>query len=302
MEVVEFENVVIENSVIIRGMTNTEFDEDLTDFLNKYGRICRHLCIDDPKLPYHRDVIIEYSSCSALVTLKPLLPYIFKSPHNVVYHTRLLSRVYASAVTEQATTHYFAELKIIAKLSFKTFEELLKEQLLSTTASAAESLIDANYLESSQINHPSLSDIPLPPKQAEYSEGGQHSDTAYCVINGSFSPPLNPPEVQRMVVEHILRSDVVSSFSTSFRLRVFSGRILRPSGEVDYDTWRNSIELLLQDHSLSDLNRSRKILDSLLPPAAEMVKQIGAKALPAAYLDALDSAFDIVEDSDDLFA
>ncbi len=33
-----------------------------------------------------------------------------------------------------------------------------------------------------------------------------------------------------------------------------------------------------------------------------MVKQLGAKALPAAYLDALDSAFDIMEDGDDLFA
>ncbi len=216
--------------------------------------------IDDPKSPYHRDVIIEYSSCSALVILKPLLPYTFKSPHNVVYHMRLLSSLYVSAVTEQATTHYFAELKRIAKLSGKTFEELLKEQLLSTTASAAESLIDANHLESSQINHPSLSDIPLPPKQAKCSEGGQNSDTAHRVINGSFSPTLeandvNPPEVQQMVVEHILRSDVVSSSSTSFRLRVFSGRISRPSGEVDYDTWRNSVELLLQDPSLSDFRK-----------------------------------------------
>ncbi len=206
-------------------------------------------------------------------------------------------------------TEFFPSLHLfyVLKLSGKTFEELLKEQLLSTTASAAENLIDANDLESSQMNHPSSSDIPLPPKQAECSEGGQNSDTAHRVINGSFSPTLeandvNPPDVQRMVAEHILRSDVVYSSSTSFRLRVFSGRIPRPSGEVDYDTWRNSVELLLQDPSLSDLNWYGKILDSLLPPAVEMVKQLGAKALPAAYLDALDSAFDIVKDGDDLFA
>lgn len=37
MEVIELENVVIENSVIISGLTDTEIDEDLTDFLNKYG-------------------------------------------------------------------------------------------------------------------------------------------------------------------------------------------------------------------------------------------------------------------------
>lgn len=30
MEVIELENVVIENSVIISGLTDTEIDEDLT--------------------------------------------------------------------------------------------------------------------------------------------------------------------------------------------------------------------------------------------------------------------------------
>lgn len=33
-----------------------------------------------------------------------------------------------------------------------------------------------------------------------------------------------------------------------------------------------------------------------------MVKHLGVKALPAAYLNVLDSAFDIVEDGDDVFA
>ncbi|XP_067254980.1 zinc finger CCHC domain-containing protein 12-like [Chanodichthys erythropterus] len=105
-----------------------------------------------------------------------------------------------------------------------------------------------------------------------------------------------------MIIEHIVKSDGASTSSASFRLRVFSGKVPRPIGEVDYETWRNSVELILQDPSLSDLHRSRKILDSLLPPASEIVKQLGAKALPAAYLDVLDSAFDTVEDGDDLFA
>lgn len=48
-EVVELENVVIENSVIISGLTNTELVEDLNDFLNKHGRVHRHIRIDDPK-------------------------------------------------------------------------------------------------------------------------------------------------------------------------------------------------------------------------------------------------------------
>lgn len=307
MEVIELENVVIENSVIISGLTDTEIDEDLTDFLNKYGRIHRHLTIDDPKSPYYKEVIVEYGSCSAIVALKPLLPYTFKSPHNVAYHIKLLSNVYTSAVTESATTRYFAELKRIAKLSGRTFDDLLKEQLLANTTDVADNPANANDFESSQMTGHSSSDIPLPTKQTEHSDERRNSDTVQKASTGSFSPTLetkdvNPPEVQRMIIEHILKSDGTSTSSASIRLRVFSGKVPRPVGEVDYDTWRNSVELILQDSSLSDLHRSRKILDSLLPPASEIVKQLGAKALPAAYLDVLDSAFDTVEDGDDLFA
>lgn len=307
MEVIEVENVVVENAVLISGLTNTEIDEDLTDFLNKYGSIRRHLTIDDPKSPYHKEVIVEYSSCSALVALKPLLPYTFKSPHKVAYHIKLLSSIYTSAVTESATTYYFAELKRIAKLSGRTFNDLLKEQLLANVTDVAENPANVNDLESSQMTDYSSSDIPLPTKRTEHSDGNRNPDTVRRVSTGSFSPTLetkdvNPPEVQRMIIEHIVKSDGASTSSVSFRLRVFSGKVPRPNGEVDYDAWRNSVELILQDPSLSDLHRSRKILDSLLPPASEIVKQLGAKALPAAYLEVLDSAFGTVEDGDDLFA
>lgn len=113
---------------------------------------------------------------------------------------------------------------------------------------------------------------------------------------------VNPPEIQRVVVEHLIKNEGISHMHAPFRLRVFSGKIPRPSTEVDYDAWRGSVELILQDPSLSDLHRSRKILDSLLPPASEIVRHLGATALPTAYLDILDSAFDAVEDGDDLFA
>ncbi|XP_053296256.1 zinc finger CCHC domain-containing protein 12-like [Pleuronectes platessa] len=113
---------------------------------------------------------------------------------------------------------------------------------------------------------------------------------------------VNPPEVQRMVIEHVVRSEApVSSMNASFRLRVFSGRTC-PNHEVDFDTWRNSVELILKDPAVSDVQRSRKILDSLVSPAANVVKPLGLQALPTAYLELLDSAFGIVEDGDELFA
>ncbi|XP_030010405.1 zinc finger CCHC domain-containing protein 18-like [Sphaeramia orbicularis] len=106
-----------------------------------------------------------------------------------------------------------------------------------------------------------------------------------------------------MIVEHVVRSESpVSVMNASFRLRQFSGKTLCPSHEVDFDTWRNSVELILKDPALSDLQHSRRILDSLVPPAANVVKPLGPNALLAAYLKLLDSAFGIVEDGDELFA
>uniref|UniRef100_A0A669CJA3 Paraneoplastic antigen Ma-like C-terminal domain-containing protein n=1 Tax=Oreochromis niloticus TaxID=8128 RepID=A0A669CJA3_ORENI len=114
---------------------------------------------------------------------------------------------------------------------------------------------------------------------------------------------ITHPEAQKVVVEHIVRSEaLVSSVNASFRLRNFSGKLPCPSHEVDFDTLRHSVELLLQDPNLSDLQRSRKILDSLVPPAANVVKPLGPEALPSAYLELLHSAFGTVEDGDELFA
>lgn len=113
---------------------------------------------------------------------------------------------------------------------------------------------------------------------------------------------LNPPEVQRYVVEHIVKNDDSAANMSMQRLRAFSGRSPRPQNESDYDTWRSGVELLLNDPAMSDLQRSRKIFDSLLPPAADMVKHLRPDTSPTVYLQTLDSAYGTVQDGDELFA
>lgn len=112
---------------------------------------------------------------------------------------------------------------------------------------------------------------------------------------------INPPVVQRVVVEHVMRaSETMSPVHSSVRLRTFSGKIPRPNNELDYDTWRANVDLLLTDPSLSDLHRTRKILDSLFPPATDVIQHIGPQALPSVYLKLLDSIYGSVEDGDEL--
>lgn len=72
---------------------------------------------------------------------------------------------------------------------------------------------------------------------------------------------VNPPE--RVVVEHIVRNaDASSPVHMSSRLRSFSGKCSHSNSEVDYETWRANVELILKDPPISDLHRARKILDT----------------------------------------
>ncbi len=58
---------------------------------------------------------------------------------------------------------------------------------------------------------------------------------------------------------------------------------------------------MMKDVSVSDLEKTRKILESLLVPASDVVRHLGPEAPPTAYLQMLDSAFAAVEDGEDMF-
>lgn len=114
---------------------------------------------------------------------------------------------------------------------------------------------------------------------------------------------INPPDIQKVIVEQIVRNeDSALQVHTSLRLRPFSGRVPRPNNEVDYETWRSNVELLLKDTTQSDLYKSWKLLESLLSPAIDIVKHLTPESPLNVYLEILDSAFGTVEDGDDLFA
>lgn len=311
MEVIEHENVKVPNSLIVSGVTNTERDNDLAEHLCKYGRIGRFVHIDSPASPYHKNVIIEFESGVALKSLEPQLPFIFESPHQagLKYEIKALSSVYVPMVTSSATKGYIGELQRIAKLSGRSFADLLSEELSKCrepvsldrddTMSTAEKHLPVTTIPEIQTNFPPVSVVqgnPMPLTDA-------NSDATFVPLTRLLVPNVTPPEVQRVVVEHIVKNeDTASSMHIPLKLRFFSGKSPRPGNEVDFDTWHNSVELMLQDPSISDLARSRKILDSLLPPAADVVRTLGPRATPRAYLDLLDSAFGAVEDGDELFA
>ena len=177
------------------------------------------------------------------------------------------------------TDSYLAELKDIAKLSGADFEKLLLDEL--------------SKLQKSTKPQPEAlaPDTPLPAKGVtDLIELDPLRPQPY-----RLSPDyLIPPEVQKVVVEHVIRtSDRPSSYQDRVRLR---------PPESDYDTWRSNVEFLLTDITVPDKHTVRKIMESLLPPAAHIVEHLGPKASPQNYLSLLDSAYDTVDDRDELFA
>ncbi|RXN35845.1 zinc finger CCHC domain-containing 12-like protein [Labeo rohita] len=207
-----------------------------------------------------------------------------------------------------ATRSYLKGLREIAELSGVNFEIMLSEMLTEMSSEVLPSCAEAGT-EDKPPDTPVNQDPPEktasvvgePPSTV----GQQAQPAASCVSNSILTSTsvLNPPDVQRLVVEHVVRTEEANSQSfTATRLRAFSGRIPRPVNEAEYDTWRTSVDFVLRDPTVSKLHGSRKILDSHLPPAADIVKHLGPEAPPSDYLQLLDSAFGTVEDGDELLA
>ncbi len=316
MDVIQTSSVKIPNSVIVSGIAGTETDEELYDFLKEYGPIQRRIPVDSAEPASDKQVIVEYVYGTAMQSLLPSLPHRLnsKTQTDVTYHIRALASVYTPEASKTATQTYLSELKDIAKLTGKDFAAVLREELSVISES-----VDLDQSETQDEDKEQNS--PDTPGQYGPENAAQESPLPSTVpeqhVQYHWSPPpskektqptlklsdVNPPDIQKVIVEHIVRNeDSALQVHTSLRLRPFSGRFPRSNNEVDYETWRSNVELLLKDTTQSDLYKSRKLLESLLSPAIDIVKHLTPESPLNAYLEILDSAFGTVEDGDDLFA
>ena len=321
MEVIDKLGIKVPNAVLVSGLTGSEKDEEIIELLQTYGSINRAVKIDDSTTEFHTNLIVEYNHGTAMQALEPLLPRTHPSSvsPDVTFHVRALASVYTQKVSSDVTQTYLDKLKGIAKLSGKDFEEVLKEVMsqIEESIDGAESSEQVtsplHSLEAEKTAEPSQLDVTSPllvgaPPPIDLGPSDVNQRTTAPSFNSKTpstlsSSELNPPEVQKIVVEHIVRSEDRPPYSHStLRLRGFSGKVPRPYSEVDYDTWRSHVDLMMKDVSLSDLDKTRKILESLLVPASDVIRHLGPEASPTVYLQLLDSAFATVEDGEELFA
>lgn len=309
--------IKLPNAILVEGIIKPAYDE-LIDFVRPYGSINRIETISDADSEFNDALVVEFNNGSAVSALRPILPYTFLSTeHELKFYISELATIFTEHFSKTKTKSYLSELQNTAKLTGVEYKDMLAHMLAQVGLAVTE-LGPATKEEEEQTPHaeptlllPSAKDslfTPLSPVPETFSvkpECKPHQPAPDPLLTSSKekSNPnieVQPSEVQRYIVEHIVKNEEVAVHHQ--RLRVFSGRIPRPSNESDYETWRSGVELLLGDPAVSDLQRSRRIVESLLPPAADMVKHLGPNTMPMVYLATLDSAYGAVQDGDELFA
>lgn len=316
MDEIQASGVKIPNSLLVSSLTDSETDEELYDFLKQYGSIQRIIPVDLPQYGSDRQMIVEFAYGTAVQSLLDMLPYklVSKTKTDISFDIKALAGVYISTVGQSTTQMYIEELKKIAKHSGKDLTDVLRRELhhISETVKQedresqqedSETNFDEDLDSVTQVSRqpsglpPQSVHIPEP-RSASYQQPTKERTRPTLTFTD-----LYPSDQQKIVVEHIVKhEDSTAQMHASLRLRPFSGRCPRPNNEVDYETWRSNAEFLLNDSQQSDLHKSRRILESLLSPAVDIVKNLTPNSSPSMYLNILDSAFGTVEDGDDLYA
>lgn len=77
MDFIKQSGVDVLKSVIVSSDSNADKDTDqaLLSCLKRSGHIHNVTSVDDPTSRYHKNLIIEFKESSAVLALRPLLPY-----------------------------------------------------------------------------------------------------------------------------------------------------------------------------------------------------------------------------------
>ncbi|KAL0172982.1 hypothetical protein M9458_033293, partial [Cirrhinus mrigala] len=280
MDFIQKSGVKIPNAVVVSGITQeVEQDEQVMDFLKQYGKIDRVLLVEDSQSEFFQNLIVEYSSDSAIEGLEPHLPYTCtaRGDSTVLYEVKKLSSAYATKVGSNVTKTYLAELKQLAKLSGKGYSEVLKEMMsqIGEDVEAMQHMTEGSSptrVETTGLSPFAQGEPQLHPSFPDITPSSKVAIDPVTHTNATRAPSLslsdvNPPDVQKVIVEHIVRGqDSVHRMQTQARLPHLTMKLIMTHGE----------------HIL--------------------IKGLRPESPPAAYLQLLDSAFGTVEDGEELFA
>lgn len=290
-------------TLYVTGVDESYSDDDISDIFVINGKISKVIRVpDEPHQPKGRG-LVEYESEQSILKIDPSTLGELTSPGDpdLKWFCKTIRDITQEEIGREMARRYLKELELIGGSSKSGFLSFFQSELQTSATSQTETPppLDQNINTTTDDTPNTDSCEHVEPTSAlsphtDISQGSVHVDENI----------YNPPHVQNIVkhvVEHVIRNDPTHMPLTHAKIRTFSGRLPRPNGEVDYETWRTQVELLLSDLSMNDALKVRKILESLLSPASEVVKPLGVTASPSTYVTQLDSAFGVVEDGEELF-
>lgn len=303
MELCKKFDVQGQNCLYVTGIEDSCSEEEIADFFQANGDIGKVVKVPDETDQPTGRVLIEYSSDRAISKFNPDTVGKIPSPRtsNVTWHVRTVREICQGELGRELAHRYLDELRVLHLGSREGFFAALQSQLQNLKSD-----IEPPQESVAQPQPPSQPSL-TPHVETQTHESQPESVGSAHSLSYSNSEPVsesmfNPPHIQKVVVEHIMRSESLPPSYSQSRIRTFSGRLPKPNGEVDYDAWRTQVELLLCDRSLSENLKVRRILESLLSPAVDIVKSLGTSAPIQLYLEQLEAAFGLVEDGEELFA
>ena len=290
-----------QNSLYVTGIGSDYTDEEINTVFKVNGDISKIVRIPDESGQPEGRALIQYASDRSISRIDPITLGTLPSPKDpaVLWFVRTIRDVCQEEMGREIARRYLSELQSVAGSGRAGFLSVLQGELQGTQSTSHNVQSSATQPHATQNDNTSNNDQnePAEPTHVHSAPASVPMSPAHVSEN-----VFNPPQIQKVIVEHVIRSESTTSSSPQIRMRTFSGRMPRPNGEVDYETWRTQVDLLLNDPSLNDAHKVRRILESLLSPAADVVKPLGISSPLSVYVTQLDSFFGVVEDGEELFA
>jgi len=279
--------VNLKMAVYVEGITTTDTDEEITKSCSAFGPVNKVLRVRQTGQEKGVKALVEFESEQSVMDLAPYLPQYLPSVRdpNIMWR---IDRAYKVAPTPD-----------------KSLPTVRADLLDLSNSSNSDSEAVSDDSRTPLVHKAHTRFYPTQRASPTFSTKTRKQTTQSAQINQRASDNdiiINPPDVQRIIVEHVIKNDNSSASSQgSKRLRPFSGKLPKPTNEAKFQTWSLHVELMNQDKTPVDMQR-RKILESLLPPASDLIRQLGPDAAPHGYVKLLDSAYGLVEDGEEIFA
>lgn len=248
--------------------------------------------LDDVVQIQHLDDLADTILCQFTETVTPML---VEGEHTnddgSHWEIVLVGEYCTESVDESEPTDNVAPLARIIDDMTVTFQEQISELAVTYNVNPTTlSWSAANYIcGKMDINKSHVTSTPAPRlKSQPPSDSLSEATNATAHVSGQVQPPKGdssltipvPADVQRVVVEHIVKHGSPSYAPTVKEPRPFSGNFPKPPSEVDYSVWRLRAKQVLNDSTLSEGQQRRALLDSLHTPALNVALGIGPQAPP----------------------